>query len=113
MSLSNRHKKTPVTFWVLTQASNPADPFGGGDTWARNETLCEFENGGGTQKDDSGAEFQPQTSIWPVALIPRGAKVKIGSHGDAVPPADSETVRKIGGGSGLSFQALEFEAYTG
>lgn len=113
MSLSTRHKQTPVTFWVLNQASDPLDPFGGGDTWTRSVTLCEYETGGGTQKDDNGAEFQPQTSIWPVTLIPRGARVKIGEHTNAEPPADAETVRKIGGGSGLVFQPVEYEAYTG
>lgn len=114
MSLTNRHMTDQVTVWAFDESvTDPADPFDDGGAWVRTVLPCEFESGGETQKDSNGAEFQPQTTLYTAVEIARGARVKVGEHEDEEPPADSETVRKTGAGTGLSFQAREFEAWTG
>lgn len=114
MSLTNRHMTDQVTVWTFNEsATDPTDPFDDGGAWLRTVLSCEFESGGETQKDSNGAEFQPQTTLYTAVKIERGSRIKIGSHPELEPPADTETVRKVGAGTGLSFQAREFETWTG
>lgn len=114
MSLSSRHMIDKVTVWTPVEGTEtPSDPFNDPVTHTRIVLPCEYESGGKTQKDQSGAEFQPETTIYTVTAIAKGASVKIGEHSETSPPNDAETVRKVGGGTSLSFQVSEFVAWTG
>ncbi len=59
---------------------------------------CEFEAGGDSQQDQSGIEFVPMSTFYPVAsdiTISRSDKVILGDVADLTPPAEAETVRKV------------------
>lgn len=114
MSLATRHMIDRVTVWVYDESGyDPTDPFSDPGIWVRNELPCEFESGGETQKDQNGAEFQPQTTVYTAVKIERGSRIKVGSHPELEPPADTETVRKVGAGTGLAHQQPEFVGWTG
>ena len=115
MSLTTRHMIDRVTVWTYDEEapSDPTDIYAEPGAWVRSELACEFESGGDTQKDDTGAEFQPQTTVYTAVRIDRGARIKIGAIPDDEPPADTETVRKVGAGTVLAHQQPEFVGWTG
>lgn len=113
MSLTTRHMIDKVTYWVYIEANDPTDPYATGG-WSAPTTLpCEYESGGRTQTDQNGAEFQPMSTYYTAKEIPRGAAVVLGASVELTPPANAETVRKVGKGTGLRGQASEFAAWTG
>lgn len=113
MSLTTRHMIDQVTYWVYEEANDPTDPYAEGG-WSDPVTLpCEYESGGEMQTDQNGAEFQPMSTYYTAAEIPRGASVVLGESLASEPPANAENVRKVGKGTSLRGQASEFVAWTG
>lgn len=111
--LATKHMIDTVTVWVAHDSYDPNNPYNNQKTWANRKLKCEYESGGRTQVDSTGAEFRPATTVYTVEVIERGSMIKIGSHDDAEPPKDAELVRKSGGGTSLSFQMREYVAWTG
>lgn len=113
MSLTTRHMIDSVTYWIYSDATDPTNPYAAG-SWSAPDTIpCEFLSGGETQVDRDGAEFQPMTTVYTAAEIPRGANIVIGESLAAAPPGDAETVRKSGKGTSLRHQPPEFVSWTG